>query len=136
VTPWLHSLVAVQSRRPAWALGLRVATIVIVPLVVGLIAGELGYGLIATLGALNVAIADPGGADRLRARALLGATVAEALLLALGTLVGADAALAIPLIFVITCAAGLAGAFGEVVGNVAFFSTVMFIIGGPGRRRV
>jgi uncharacterized membrane protein YccC len=129
VTPWLHSLVAVQSRRPAWALGLRVATIVIVPLVVGLIVDELGYGLIATLGALNVAIADPGGADRLRARALLGATVAEALLLAVGTLVGAHAALAIPLIFVIACAAGLAGAFGEVVGNVAFFSTVMFIIG-------
>jgi uncharacterized membrane protein YccC len=129
VAPWLHSLVAVQSRRPAWALGLRVTTIVIVPLVVGLLLDELGYGLIATLGALNVAMADPGGADRLRMRALVGATVAEAITLALGTLVGAHAAIAIPAIFVVAFMAGLAGAFGDVVGNVAFFSTVMFIIG-------
>lgn len=129
MAPWLHSLVAVQSRRPAWALGLRVTTIVIVPLVVGLLLDELGYGLIATLGALNVAMADPGGADRLRMRALVGATVAEAITLALGTLVGAHAAIAIPAIFVVAFMAGLAGAFGDVVGNVAFFSTVMFIIG-------
>ena len=129
MAPWLHSLVAVQSRRPAWALGLRVTTIVIVPLVVGLLLDELGYGLIATLGALNVAMADPGGADRLRMRALVGATVAEAITLALGTLVGAHAAIAIPAIFVVAFMAGLAGAYGDVVGNVAFFSTVMFIIG-------
>src|SRR5215213_7889555 len=60
------------------------------PAVVGLITDEFGYGLIATLAALNVGIADPGGADRLRARALMAATIAEAVMLALGTLVGAD----------------------------------------------
>jgi uncharacterized membrane protein YccC len=126
---WLHSLVAVQSHRPAWALGARMATIVVVPLAVGLATNHLSYGLIATLGALNVGITDPGGADRLRARALVGATIAEALTLALGTLVGPHAALAIPVMFLVAFAAGMAGAFGEVVGNVAFFSAVMFILG-------
>src|SRR4051812_49484110 len=101
------------------------ATVVIVPLVVGLVTDHLSYGLIATLGALNVGIADPGGADRLRARALLAATIAEALTLALGTLVGPHAALAIPVMFLVAFAAGMAGAFGEVVGNVAFVSAVL-----------
>lgn len=125
----LHSLFAVQSRRPAWALGARMATVVIVPLVVGLITDELGYGLIATLAALNVGITDPGGADRLRARALLAATIAEAFTLALGTLVGADWWVAVPVMFVVALAGGMAGAYGEVAGNVAFFSVLMFIIG-------
>jgi hypothetical protein len=129
VSSWLHSLVAVQSRRPAWALGLRTATIVIVPLAVGLLADELAYGLIATLGALNVTMADPGGADRIRARALMAATVAEGLALALGTLIGPHPAAAVATMFVVAVAAAMAGAFGDVVGNVAFFSTLMFIIG-------
>src|SRR3954453_3620037 len=86
LNPWLRSLVAVQSSRPAWALGVRMAVIVIVPLVVGLLADHLAFGLIAALGALNIAMADPGGANRLRFRALLAATVTEAIALALGTL--------------------------------------------------
>jgi hypothetical protein len=39
---WYHSLLAMQSRRPAWAMGLRMAVIVVAPLVVGLLTGKLG----------------------------------------------------------------------------------------------
>ncbi len=124
-----RSLLSVQSPRPDWGMGLRMAVIIVGPLVAGLLADRLSDGLIGALGALNVAMADPGGADRVRARALGAATIVEALALALGTVAGIHSWVAVPAVFVVALIAALAACFGAVAGNVAFFALVMFIVG-------
>jgi uncharacterized membrane protein YccC len=118
-----------DTRRLALATGLRIAVIVVVPVVVGLATSRLDLATIASIGALNVALADTGGAARTRARFMAAAVVIDAVALFLGTLAGNHWWLAVPLMFSGSALGGLAGAGGAGPGQVGFVATVLLILG-------
>ena len=125
----LRGLTRIEPGRPAWALGLRVAVALALPLTIGLVTGRLDLGLVAALGSLNVGLADPGGAPRTRAAAMTSATVLNAFAIFIGTAAGEAWWVAVPLMFVIGFCSGIAVGFGSVAGNGGFLASVLFIVG-------
>ena len=78
----VSTLVRIEPGRPAYALGLRMAIIMIVPLAVGVGLGQVGPTTFVALAALNGGMADSGGARSTRWRAMTAGTVFNALALA------------------------------------------------------
>jgi uncharacterized membrane protein YccC len=121
--------VRLEPGRPAYALGLRMAIIITVPLAVGVALGQVGPATIVALAALNGGMADSGGAKITRWRAMTAATVFNAVSLAAGTLAGNHIGVAVPALFVVAFACAMLNLYGNVAANVGFVVSVLFIIG-------
>jgi uncharacterized membrane protein YccC len=122
-------LLRLQPGRPALAVGLRMAIVISVPMMVGASVGQLGPATTVCLGALNGGMADVGGARSSRWHALGAAMVLDALAISLGTLAGQSIWLAVPLMFVVAVACGLANLFGNVAANVGFVVVILYMVG-------
>ncbi len=123
------ALFRVEPGRPAIGAGLRVATGIAVPLVIGLGTNRLTMGAAAALGALNVGMADSGGPERTRMASMSVAALADAAAFALGVIAARSLGAAVPLMLVIAFAGGLVTLYGRVAGSVGFVVTVVFILG-------
>ena len=131
-SPRLHPLATLfhlEPGRPSVAVGLRMAVVITVPMALGAATGRLGEATTVCLGALNAGMADVGGARSNRWHALLAATVLDAVAFAVGTLAGHSLATALPVMFVVALAAGLANLFGNVSANVGFVVCVLTMVG-------
>ncbi|HWE67909.1 MAG TPA: FUSC family protein [Acidimicrobiales bacterium] len=125
----VSTLVRLEPGRPAYALGLRMAIIITVPLAVGVGLGQVGPTSIVALAAVNGGMADSGGAKITRWRAMTAATLFNALALAAGTLAGNHIGAAVPLVLVVTFACAMVNLYGNVASNVGFLVSILFILG-------
>jgi uncharacterized membrane protein YccC len=123
------ALFRVEPGRPAIGLGLRVATGIAVPLLIGLATNRVMAGSAAALGAINVGMADSGGPERTRVAAMSVAALADAAALALGIAAARSLGAAVPLMLAIAFAGGIVTLYGRVASNVGFVVTVVFILG-------
>jgi len=132
----IATLVRLEPGRPSYALGLRMAIIITIPLGIGVAFGEIGPATVIALAALNGGMADSGGANVTRWHAMGVATFLNAVALAAGTLAGNHIGGAVPLMFVVTFVCAIANLYGNVSANVGFVVSILFIMaGGPPRRR-
>jgi uncharacterized membrane protein YccC len=125
----LADLFRMEPGRPALVVGVRMAVVITVPMAIGASLGQLVPATSICLGALNAGMADAGGARSSRWHALMAATVLNAAAISLGTVVGHSIGVAVPLMFVIAVACGLANLFGNVSTNVGFVVSVLFMVG-------
>jgi uncharacterized membrane protein YccC len=126
--PW-SALVRLQPGRPAVAVGLRMAVVISVPMMIGASIGRIGPATAVCLGALNAGMADVGGDRRSRWHALMAAMILNAVAIAVGTLAGQSMGAALPLLFIVAFASGMANLFGNVSANVGFVVCVLFMVG-------
>ncbi|MGH9097655.1 MAG: hypothetical protein ACRDWB_09540, partial [Acidimicrobiales bacterium] len=125
----VSALVRLEPGRPAYALGLRMAIIITVPLAVGVGLDQVGPTSIVALAAVNGGMADSGGAKITRWRAMTAATIFNALALAAGTLAGNHIGTAVPVVLVVTFACAMLNLYGNVASNVGFLVIILFILG-------
>jgi uncharacterized membrane protein YccC len=110
------------------ATGVRTTAAVMVPLVIGQIAGDVAFAMIVGIGGLNVSLADIGGPYRMKAITMGVATISLAAAAFLGTVVGQSLWLSLPLMFLLASAAGLAGLYGNAAAKVSFLSLILFVL--------
>jgi len=94
----VRAATALAAPRPAYAAGVRGAIATVLPLVADAVL-KLGGGVWMSLGGFNVALADRGGAYRVRAATMAVVAASGAVAVLLGTLVHDSLALAVPLVF-------------------------------------
>src|SRR5436853_4091561 len=121
----LDLLVRSTSERPAIVAGLRAAMATMVPLLVTQLLHSSG-GTWASLGGFSAAVADRGGAYRIRAATMGALTVGAAIGVIVGGLVGGTTWLAVLLTFVIVGVLSLAREFGISAGGVGTSIAVAF----------
>jgi len=107
------------------ASGVRTGLAVVVPFFIGQAIGQAQMGLVVGLGGLYVCIADKYGA---KAPALLVTMVAVAVAAFFGMLLGPHAYAAVPAMFVWAFVLGLAGAWGDLPGNIGYVATFVFAL--------
>ncbi|MBV9508283.1 MAG: FUSC family protein [Acidobacteriia bacterium] len=101
---------------------------VVVPLAIGAAMGDARAGLSASIGALNVAVADGEDPYRSRAARMLIATALCGLAVTAGGLAGLHAGALVPLLAAAGFAAGMTGALGTAVSDLANVTLVIFIV--------
>src|SRR5829696_3230827 len=122
--------------QPALVLGLRAAIGIFIPIVVAQLAGNLAFGLLVAMGALNALMADVGGPYWLRARAMGTTGVAGAVAMLLGTLISPWPSVSIPATFLWSLGAGLSSIYGNAATVTGLVVNVVFVVavgmgGGP-----
>lgn len=133
----VRAVTALGAARPSYAAGLRGAIATVLPLVASAALG-LGGATWMSLGGFNGALADRGGAYRVRAATMAAVTAGGALAVFLGTLAGGHVALAVPLVFAVALFAGVArvwGAAGVSIGGAAL-STLVIALAYPSAARL
>jgi len=110
------------------AAGVRTTAAVLVPLVIGQLTGHTAPAMMVGIGGLNVSLSDIGGPYRMKAVTMGVATISLAAATYLGTVVGRSLWLALPLMFLLACAAGLAGLYGNAAAKVSFLSLILFVL--------
>jgi len=128
VPDWLARFLRVTPGRPAIVLGLRATVGIFVPLFVAQLAGNLPFGLIVAIGALNTLMADVGGPYRPRATGMAAAAAGGGLAMLVGTLVGSVPWLAVPAMFVWSLAAGMASIYGNAAAIAGLIVNVVFVL--------
>src|SRR5204863_5820799 len=123
----LSLLVRSTTERPSIAAGLRAAVATMVPLLVTQLLHSPG-GTWASLGGFSAAVADRGGAYRIRATTMAALTVGAAIGVIVGGLVGGTTWLAVLLTFVIVGVLSLAREFGISAGGVGTSIAVAFAV--------
>jgi uncharacterized membrane protein YccC len=123
-----QTLIRVQRNRLEPRIALRSTIGVALPLVIGAVVGQLGVGLIAATGALQVAFRDSHAPYPERARQLLSASLIAGIAVTLGSLSGASAITAILVALVWAFGAGLLVAVGERAANLGMMSIVLLVI--------
>jgi len=124
----LALLVRSSSERPAIVAGLRAAVATMVPLLVAQILHLPGGGTWASLGGFSAAVADRGGAYRIRALTMGALTIGAAIGVILGGLIGGTTWLAVLLTFVFVAVLSLAREFGISAGGVGTSVAVAFVV--------
>lgn len=110
------------------ATGVRTTAAVVVPLVIGQLAGDTALAMMVGIGGLNVSLADIGGPYRMKAVTMGVATISLAAAAFLGTVVGRSLWLSLPLMFLLASAGGLAGLYGNAAAKVSFLSLILFVL--------
>lgn len=118
-----------DSVEPNFGAGVRMTVIVVVPLAIALVTDRLDIGLLSTLGALNVALADPGGPRRVRASATITASIVTTIAIALATLVAGAPWLAVTVVVMWTFALSLAANLEPWLHGVAFVGSIVLVVG-------
>ena len=113
----LSSIAIVRSISGPWqfsvAAGVRTTTATLVPLVLGQVLGHPAAGLMVGSGGLYVSLSDIGGPYRAKAVTMGVATLSLAAAAFLGTVAGGSLWVAVPLMFVLACTAGLVAILGN-----------------------
>lgn len=123
----LSLLVRSTSERPAFVAGLRAAVATMVPLLVTQLLHSPG-GTWASLGGFSAAVADRGGAYRIRALTMGALTVGAAIGVIVGGMIGGTTWLAVGLTFVVVGVLSLAREFGISPGGVGTSIAVAFAV--------
>src|SRR5256714_4072788 len=124
----LALLVRSTTERPAIAAGLRAAVATMVPLLVTQLLHLGGGGTWASLGGFSAAVADRGGAYRVRAQTMGALTIGAAVGVTIAGLVGGTTWLAVVLTFVFVGVLSLAREFGISAGGVGTSIAVAFVV--------
>ena len=112
-----------------WIAGLRLACAFLLPVAVGLIAGQPLTGLFVGIGGFMVANADLGESYGQRLRLMVPAAIAVAGLTAAGMLAGGTGMAAVPLGAVILLLGGLAAGLGREAAVLGTFLSFAYVIG-------
>lgn len=107
-----------------WARALRTGIAVVVPVALGAAVGQLGIGLLCSIGALAASLVDPGGPYRGRAARVGTVAAAGTLGFLLGGLVNGNPVLTPILVL----AGGVVAGIVSVLGNVASVAGLQFLI--------
>jgi hypothetical protein len=107
------------------ASGVRTAAAATVPLVAGQLLGHPAQGLLVGLGGLYLSITDKEGSTPV---SMLAATVLNGVAVLAGSLAGTRVWLAVGAMAVWAFLGGMASAYGEVVLQIGFISTVTFAV--------
>lgn len=91
-------------------------------------AGNIGAGLVASIGALNVAVADGDDPYRQRAQRMLAMSFLGALAITLGGLAGGRPGALIPLLVAAAFLAGMTVALGTAASDIGTVALVFFIV--------
>ena len=109
-------------------MGLRNAAGIALPLVIGVELGQAGAGLVASTGALNVAVGDGLDSYRSRAARMLTSSVIVGLAIFLGALCGWNIVAAVTIGSLWAFASGLVVALGAAAADIGMISLVVVII--------
>lgn len=112
-----------------WHAGVRLGLAVAVPLFVGLAYGREEAATLATLGALNTVLADPGGPWIRRFTTTLAAAFVLAIAMACATAASETIALAVLVAGLAGFGAGLTVEFGESATGVGFVTSILVVLG-------
>ncbi len=118
---------ALDAARPQWAAGLRAATAMAVPLLLGWLLHRPEL-LWSGLGGWLTMIADPGGPYRARAGALATFAVAGSLATLLGGLAGQSVWIGAPALFVFALLCSLVRVRGDTAASIGVLSLIEFCI--------
>lgn len=131
ITPrWVVYLLRVTPKPIGWTQLVRAAVILSVPVALGFLLDNVGYGALVSTGALPSVTADVSGTYRARAVRLAGALSTAVLGFALGLLVGGDAALSVLLVIAVAVVSALiseAGSNASIAALQLFVFTVLGI---------
>jgi uncharacterized membrane protein YccC len=111
------------------AAGVRVGICLVVPVAVGVATGHTIDGLIASLGSLNVAMAEGVGSYSSRAATLGSVLVGNSLSIAAGTLTALAGWWGVPILMACVFVAAYVGVIGPVAERTGWFAALMFMIG-------
>jgi uncharacterized membrane protein YccC len=115
-----------RSKARPW-LGLRHTVGLVVPLIAAALWGQAANGMVAGLGALNVAVADGTDSYRHRARRMLMATLCCSLAVVVGALTG-DTWWAPAILALGAFAAGMMVAAGSAPGDIGLITLVTLVV--------
>ncbi len=108
--------------------GTRIATIGLLPLFIGSLAGQPGLALMGYLGGLYACLADVGGAYQARALSMGLATIFLAVVGFLATVAGGAIWLAVPLMFLCAFLGSMMSVYGNIGSKVSFVIICAFLI--------
>ncbi|HKE40893.1 MAG TPA: FUSC family protein [Casimicrobiaceae bacterium] len=111
------------------AAGVRAGICLVVPVAVGVATGHTLDGLIASLGSLNVAMAEGVGSYSSRAATLGSVLVGNALSIAAGTLTALAGWWGVLILMAWVFVAAYVGVIGPVAERTGWFAALMFMIG-------
>ena len=111
------------------AAGVRVALAVTIPIVVGVLIGRTLDGVLAALGAFNVALAEGVGSYSTRALRVGAVLVVNPIGIGVGTLVAGIGWWGLPISAAWVLVAAYAGVIGPIAERIGWFAAMMFIIG-------
>jgi uncharacterized membrane protein YccC len=123
----LRESVALDAARPQWAAGLRAATAMAVPLLLGWIFHRPEL-LWSGLGGWLTMVADPGGPYRARAAALATFAAAGSLATLLGGLAGQSPWVGAPALFLFALLCSLVRVRGDTAASIGVLSLIEFCI--------
>lgn len=124
---WKSALRFDRHRVSPWR-ALRNAIGIGVPLVAGAAAGNIAPGLVASIGALNVAVADGDDPYRQRAPRMLAMSLLCGLAVTLGGLTAGHPGALIPLLAGAAFLAGMTVALGAAASDIGTIALVFFVI--------
>ncbi|MEH2371856.1 FUSC family protein [Nostoc sp.] len=135
---FLIFLIQSEPGKPAISNGLRAALALGVPMLIGQLINQRESGLFIGLIAYFVNLANVGGPYRIKARAMVAATLGIAVSVFVGTLVAKVPALTVVLTFLWGLASGLGSLYGNAGANVGLVVGISFIstIAQPGNLQV
>ncbi|MEH2387875.1 MAG: FUSC family protein [Nostoc sp.] len=135
---FLRFLIQSEPGKPAISNGLRAVLALGVPMLIGQLINQRESGLFIGLIAYFVNLANIGGPYRIKARAMVAATLGIAVSVFVGTLVARVPALTVVLTFLWGLASGLASLYGNAGANVGLVVGISFIstIAQPGNLEV
>ncbi|MGW9309332.1 FUSC family protein [Saccharomonospora azurea] len=125
---WVVHLLRVPLDPIRWNQLLRAAVVLSVPIVVGYLLGNIGYGALASTGALPSITADTTDTYRGRAVRLVGALSAAVLGFGLGILTGDDPVMSVVVVIVVAAVSALisdAGSNASIAALQLFVFTVL-----------
>jgi uncharacterized membrane protein YccC len=109
-------------------IALRNAAGVTIPLIVAVVAGAPGYGVVASMGALNVSYSDGNDPYILRARRMLAATFLGAVAIIAGSLSGSHQLTAVAVGTAWSIGAGLLVALHATAANIGLMTLVLVLV--------
>lgn len=128
MSPFWRAVLRYDRSKTHFSIAFRNALGVLVPLAAGVALGNPAAGLIASIGALNVAYSDGTDAYIFRARRMLAASVCCAVALAAGAATGYNHAVAVLLAAVAAWLAGMTVAIGTTATDIANITLVTLIV--------
>ena len=124
----LRKLLELKPRDVPFVVALRNTAAVTLPLVFGVVTGQMGIGLGVSVGALNTMFSDQPGPYRLRLRRMLLAAAAAGISAFVGYIVGSSAALTVLAALVWGFCGGLLVALGPEAGRIGLTSMILVVI--------
>ncbi|GGC81619.1 membrane protein [Tersicoccus solisilvae] len=121
---WLRHLLRPHPAPIPWERAIRTGLAVAAPVGVGMATGELGPGVIASLGALAASLGDRGGPFRQRSIRVATVAAAGATGITLGSAAFGHSVLAILVVVGVAFVSGLV----SVLGNVASFASLQLLV--------